>query len=780
MNNGPFFANDPIGLTLAADQHFGAGDARQDITWQLLIDDSRHLSLYSTLGLQAQAFHFFPQFCLNKATRSDVCDFFSAPRVTAIYSNYARLVATPFETLEAALEVWVKTGSLLLGRMRITNHSEETLGVAARLAAKLVSLRGSSDLKHIRQSDQTFLKGHSGNISISLTLEGLSKTVLSPSMGLEQGRQLSPGQSLTVFWQAHFQSESEGDLHAPAIQLPLNWDAEIARLNVANQARIIQISTPLAAWDAALYSSQNQAFQLLSKNPAGELQVLKCRGLHTAFPVFLNAGSLNKVDLASSLELWQLLMSLMPAQVELAAEIFSRYLSLAVERCGNGENGEPPFPCLVRLGWKIHQHYQDKAFLVAIYPALNELLRCWFDSKNDRDQDGVPEWSSPGQCGLESLAVFNLADEAALPTRISFTESIGLAALFMSELEILQKIAAILEKQEDLEELKKLYKGLERWSVDLGKKDPQPGFVDYQSHETHKSQVLFEGDLTDFGHKALYLAHPARINIRLKPQLQFKKPAPFTIVGENRNGEKTEEVVNSADLVWLPGSFFVTSREIYTRIDRFDGLNLADTRLQVYAADLNIDDISRLFCDFAVSERDDQDDRKPTISIRNLLAGTKYGLPESLDFTEDMQVVNLGWNCLLVSHLVDIGENELAFQLFSQLMGGQIGSLKSDHAGNDCWHAQTGRLQGTNNSIGSLIPVSLFLEIAGIRIYHENKVSIQGANPFPWAFKVFFKGLEVVRDGKNSTICFPNGETEHHFGSSLKTFSRLPADNLGT
>ena len=404
-----------------------------------------------------------------------------------------------------------------------------------------------------------------------------------------------------------------------------------------------------------------------------------------------------------------------------------------------------------------------------------DLLRCWFTPRNDRDQDGVPEWNSLQQSGLESLRSFDLTDESSLPTQISFTESVGLASLLISELEILQKFAAILEKEEDVNELSSLKQVLSEWTSEIHQKNLHSGLVDYQSHEVHTSQLLFEGGLGDFGHKPLHLTHPSRLNIRLKPQLQLKKPTSFSIVGINNAGDPVEEVVNAADLIWLPGSFFVTTREIFTRLDRFEGLNLEDTRLQIHAADLNTRDISQLFCDLEVQNELVEDDGKSKLNIQDLLSSTNYGLPESLNGEGPTQVVNLSWNCLLVSHLAEIGERELAFKLFSQLMAAQVGLLKADHAASDRWHAQTGRNLGSSNSIGSLIPVNLFLEIAGVRIFHENKVIIQGSNPFPWTFKVFYRGLEIVRDGKNTTICFPNGDKEHHFGSSPKTFTRIQA-----
>jgi hypothetical protein len=63
------------------------------------------------------------------------------------------------------------------------------------------------------------------------------------------------------------------------------------------------------------------------------------------------------------------------------------------------------------------------------------------------------------------------------------------------------------------------------------------------------------------------------------------------------------------------------------------------------------------------------------------------------------------------------------------------------------------------------------LDLAGIRIFNENKVSLRGKNPFPWLFKVQYRGLEVTRDGKNATVRFPDGTVQYHFGSTQKTFT---------
>lgn len=766
MNIGPFFPDDPIALTLCADSQFSNAQPDPDIVWQLRFEPNSAINLYTTLGLQARSFQLFPQFSLNKVIHFNLADLFSAPRIEILYSNFTRLVLTPFEELEAQTDLWVKEGGLLIGRLRLTNHSEQNHEVGAGIAARLVSLRGGSELRHVSQAYQNCLKATSGNLSLQLTLEGMSKPVLSPIIGLEQSQRLEPGQSFDIFWQLDILESSEQNISKNQIKFPANWDAEIARLELFNQTRLVQITTPLANWDAALYSQQNQAFQLLQKGLEGDLLIQKSRGIHTIYP------ALQANTPVHALELWQMIMSLMPAQTQLAAQLFANYLDDQLEQCVDNKLSDPPFPCLAQLAWKIHQLYQDKVYLRSIFPKLLRLCRCWFNQDNDRDQDGLPEWQTLEQCKMLSLDHFNLSEEASLPTRINTTESFGLASLLLIELENLQNIAKALEDESALAEIQSRMEKIQTWLTANDAKSLTSGILDHESHQAHPGQMLYEGDLAEFGQKSIYLNHASRLNLRIKSELMIKKPVPFTIIGESRSGEAIQELVTSEDLLWLPGSFFLTSKQVYARIDRIEDFPLEKAHLQLYTANLRQFDLSWLFKEFHSATH-----TEPESYLRQWLAGTKFGLPELLSTQLEDQTVNLSWNAYLVSLLVDQDERELAFQLFSQLMSAQIALLKTDHASSERWQATTARGQGYKNAPGGLLPINLFLELAGVAIYHQNKVRLWGANPFPWQVKIRYRGLEVIREGKNSTVIFPNGQIEHHFGSSMKTFAASPNDS---
>ncbi|NLC29431.1 MAG: hypothetical protein GX773_03125, partial [Chloroflexi bacterium] len=195
MNIGPFFSKDAISLTLAADQHFLESPSALDLVWQLETEECAPVSLMSTLGLQAQSFQIMPQVSLNKIAQERIQDFLCLPRIDKLYSNYVKLTTSPFPEVESIIEFWVRSGNLVQGRISITNHSDTNLEAGARLAARLITLQGNSELKHVRQGYETCLKGQTGNLNLSLAMAGGSKTVMSPNLALEQSKHLKPEQT---------------------------------------------------------------------------------------------------------------------------------------------------------------------------------------------------------------------------------------------------------------------------------------------------------------------------------------------------------------------------------------------------------------------------------------------------------------------------------------------------------------------------------------------------------------------------------------------------------
>jgi hypothetical protein len=61
--------------------------------------------------------------------------------------------------------------------------------------------------------------------------------------------------------------------------------------------------------------------------------------------------------------------------------------------------------------------------------------------------------------------------------------------------------------------------------------------------------------------------------------------------------------------------------------------------------------------------------------------------------------------------------------------------------------------------------LQIFLELAGIKLSTPDRVQVAGEYPFPWRLSIRYRGLEVVREGKNTIVTLPDGSVHHHFGS---------------
>ncbi len=278
---------------------------------------------------------------------------------------------------------------------------------------------------------------------------------------------------------------------------------------------------------------------------------------------------------------------------------------------------------------------------------------------------------------------------------------------------------------------------------------------------------MIEVQLPDPKWQSVQLETPVRLNILLNCQAVCM-PGDFQVVGTDIHGQELHETINSSAMLWLTHGFHITTQNVFARFDRLEELDLNKGSLQVYTSDLEITDISQHLGWEGQTGEEELPAWAATQDFRY-----RFGLPTDLNpaKTEGGRV-NIGWNFLLIEHLNRIGEKKLAFDLLSRLMLGFTGVLKREHALMESFTSDAGFGGGIRNSIRGLLPPLLLLEVAGIQIINEQKVSISGENPCPWPLIVRYRGLEVRREGKNTTIQFPDGTLAHHFGSSGKLFTQ--------
>ena len=121
MSFGPYFATDPLSLTLAADHAFTDDLAGPDIVWQLDLEPSQPLSLRTSLGLQAQSFRVFPFIGRNKHIFQNLNEFLTSPRVDSLWGNYASISLSPDANTQAVCEFWAREPYAMSGRLTLRN-----------------------------------------------------------------------------------------------------------------------------------------------------------------------------------------------------------------------------------------------------------------------------------------------------------------------------------------------------------------------------------------------------------------------------------------------------------------------------------------------------------------------------------------------------------------------------------------------------------------------------------------------------------------------------------
>ena len=266
MPSGPYFTTDPISLTLAADHAFATDLESPDIVWQLDLDPAQPLSLQTSLGLQAQSLRIFPFVGRNKHFYQNLNEFLTSPRIDSLTSNYARLNLSPDPDTQAFFEFWAREPYAISGRITLRNTGSENAELSARVAGLLVPLDGGQGMAITKLDYKTYLRGQSGELTVALVTDGTPKPVISPNQALEVSKLLLPGEEFSTIWRCSLAFSPTQSQERALKPFPANWQAEVARLEVADQARTLEIETPLHDWNLVFKSLQDQA-NLLVRQP---------------------------------------------------------------------------------------------------------------------------------------------------------------------------------------------------------------------------------------------------------------------------------------------------------------------------------------------------------------------------------------------------------------------------------------------------------------------------------------------------------------------------------
>jgi hypothetical protein len=772
-------SGDPGAFTLAADARCGATDYVNDQIWSLYLERSEppSLALRTTFGLRCRSMRLFPRFVEGDAAINDPTLFNSPPVVKRFFPNYLLVAFSPFMGIDAEIEYWVPDSYSVTGRVRLTNSRLTARQFRLDWAALLRPSPEGHRMAATEMEAVTVLSGQTDGICPVVFMTGGPEASSGPYPALSVDIDLAPGGTRQFIWAHAGLDDIEASFHNAKGLVTRHWDKELARIEILN-GRSLEIETGNNDWDAALALTQKTAIGLflgptedlpqqsfvLSRQPD---QGFSPRGDGNDYTHLWNGQPVMQADYLISL--------ILPGYPELAKGLLENYLATQTQkgyidwRPGlGGQRGRMlATPLIINMAWRIYESTSDREFLNEIFPNLISFVQSWFLPEQDRDGDGIPEWTHPLQSGYEDHPAFSQWHTWAQGIDITQTESPSLAAFLFNEIKLLIRIAHELEQTGSISALEALADNL-RSAVD-NCWDENKNIYQHWDRETHLSSIgKYLGSRKGPGELFLQLDfdQPVRIVMQIQATEEHSRPARAYLHGKGVSGRARIESFNEEQFQWYLGRGNVTSERVYQSLDHLEieGIE-ADDLVILRIVDLAIEDQTLLLPVWAGIP----DSERANLLIQNTITDEtrfwhRFGVPAYVhphvdSDTDSCHNVHMTWNNLIGEGLIRYNYLDEAASLFTRLMEAVINNLKNSHAFSQYHHSQEGQGTSEMNTINGLPPLGLFLKILGVRVISSRRVALKGHNPFPMPIKIKYQGLTILRDKKQTKITFPGGQT---------------------
>jgi len=771
-------SGDPGSFSIAADVRFGKTDYLNDHIWEckLVGGEPPTLAVQTTFGLRARSLKLFPRFVEGDSAIVDPGNFSTPPGVQRFHPNYLSVKFSPLIGIDVICEYWVPSSNILTGRIQVTNSRLSHRIIHVQWGALLSPASGGHRMTPMEIDSSAILKGHTDGIFPIITMSGNPVISPGPYPALSVKLDLAPGANRSLTW-AHAAAESETaswELAQQTLERP--WDAEIAAIDVQND-RLLSIETGEPDWDAAFTLAQKTAIGLLVgptehlPNPSFVLSRQPDKG-YSSLGDGLDYGFLWSGQ--PSLEADYLNTFLLPGATDLAKGLLFNFLEIQTH--GGVIDNKPGLagqrshlmatPILANFAWRIYETTQDATFLGQIFPKLLRFIQAWFSDSQDRDGDGLPEWSRPSHSGFEDHPLFSRWDPWSLGGDISKAESPSLCAFLYNEINILIKMAYILEQTSPIAPLEALAENLKTavntsWDV----ADNIYHYWDRESHCNTKGEHLGDLEGPDEIHLNRKFKQPIRFVIRITSNEEINQNITIFIHGIGTAGNPKIERINSDQIRWNLNQGNVSSERIYTFIEyvKITGVGPKD---QTCFSVMDLSGIDQTLLSPLWAQIPEKEQAATLIenTIKNSdLFWKTYGIAacrlETGTDNNPGTAIHMIWNKMIGEGLIKYGYREDAAELVTRLMSGVIGNLMTHKSFFNYYHTDSGLGIGEPNALGGLAPLSLFLDTLGVRIISSKKVSLTGKNPFPWPVTLRYRGLTINRNTQRTKITFPGGQT---------------------
>jgi hypothetical protein len=779
MREWNYSPDHPFRLTLSADARLNPTDYTNDQIWELNLGNSEPpaISLQTTYGLRARSCRIFPRFVFKGEYVNNPTQFHHPIIIHQYYPNYIRLSFKPFPHINVILEYWVPDSHTIACRTKLTNTSRETSQIQVEWVELLVPTEDGNRMSSNEIGLTTILTGQTANLTPVLLLTGGPQPGKSPYPALNLSYTISPHGEQQAYWAQASLEDLSGSFACAKAIINMNWDTEFARIMRVNSQRM-EIITGNQDWDSAFYLAQTKADQLLLRPTEKCIfhSFVSSRTPDQGFSLLKDGSDYNYMwnglTVHGSYFLTNFLIPSSPESLKSLLDIyFSSQTSEGEIDLKPGLGGQRSLllatPLLAQLTWMYYEHTRSEDYLRSTFPKLLTFFSSWFTPAHDRDNDGIPEWDQTIQTGFEEHPLFSYLGDMSAGLDISTVESPDLCSYLYRECLSLISIAQEIGECESVSHLERIKERLKN-TVEQSWNDPRASYL-YWDRDTHVSSTgQFLGRRKGSGIIEVHGEYhpPIRPVIRIISQKEGTLPVKIYLHGTNATGAHRVDHISSTQIHWHGTNGFFTSESTFESLEHIEvtGLNPGD-ELIVDTSGLTSIDQTLLLPLWAGIPTEDRAKILINLTIMNKKRFlSTYGLrpytddPGLDESGVDHESIHLPWISLILEGLLRYGERKKAAEIFTRLMKAVVHSLKNDLTFHQFYHPETGKPLGPVNTLSSLIPVVLFLNIAGVRIISPSRVDIMGGNPFPWPVTIKYRGLTVVQQENKSLVIFTDGQ----------------------
>jgi len=536
-----------------------------------------------------------------------------------------------------------------------------------------------------------------------------------------------------------------------------DWDAAFAREEIEQIGSLFHIKSDDTDWNEIFHYSQVHALRILNTLDPADTNPRDCQlqrttpdRLTTSEPVGKLRSPNNLFDLYHGFNIVGNIRSIKFKQL-LASYYVDHQIDGQEVQCIESSSYQTQegmaFPTGMAMIHQIYLQTADLDWLRSIYDQAKISLVAWFSTKNDKDQDGCPEWSHPYQAGLDESILLNQFPLLLHPYLLQKMENPGLLHLIYCEQCVAARIAEILDYQEDAMEWQIQAKISAQHLDDFwhGKQKTYQ-VLDFEAHHNHPQLHIKNG----WGNANLAYAKrlPRRSRLQITISLNDSYTRPIRILFKGQlNLEYQEETINFAGLIWQKGLAVGISKCLFDQIDaiQLHGLK-PDETWTLQTLHIPYQDISMLLPLLNMQGRRNQ---KRILDQKSILErwGHRYGIPSILTKSNDgpaYYIASVPWNSLMIENMLNSGHLSSAADLFRRIMDLAEHQLRQNSCLFSYYDSKMGNGFGEKDTLRGLIPVMLFLRLLGLQKITQDEIIITHFNPFTDWFTVQYKGIKLT------------------------------------